>query len=199
MTTPNKMPAEMVTSQAETPDIADLVAAQRPSELRDPDADMSPFGRGINRFAEFVGVVILSVVVLLVFSNAVSRYAFGTAIIWSDEVVIDLMPWLGMIGLFLSIRRREVIRIGHFIEGLPSRVKSSIELFVTVLSAAVFTYLAIVSFNYVSMFGGDRSVYLDLPAYWFTSALVIGAAGSAIAYLVDLIPGLRAKSSSGQK
>ncbi len=199
MTTPNNTSNSEPTAQAGAPDLADLVAAQKPSELLDPDVNASPLGRWINRSAEFVGVVLMSVVVLLVFSNAVSRYVLGKAIVWSDEVVIDLMPWLGMIGLFLSIRRREVIRISHFIAGLPRKVKSAIEIFVTILSAAVFTYLAIVSFNYVSMFGGDRSVYLDLPAYWFTSALVIGAAGSAAAYVYELIYDLRAKAGAGQQ
>ena len=38
-----------------------------------------------------------------VFVNAVMRYMLNTSIIWAEEVVLGLVPWLAMSGLFLAI------------------------------------------------------------------------------------------------
>ena len=41
------------------------------------------------------------------------------------------------------------------------------------------------------LFGGDPTTYLELPTGWFTSAMLIGAAASALAFMFDILPGNR--------
>jgi TRAP-type C4-dicarboxylate transport system permease small subunit len=100
--------------------------------------------------------------------------------------VIALIPWLAMTGVFLSVRRRRVIRIDYFVERLPQPLRAATTVFGSVLAAAAFVYLAYHSFDYVALFGGDPTTYLELPTGWFTSAMVIGAAASAIAFALDV-------------
>lgn len=162
-------------------------AAARQLELHDPDPGASTVDRWINRAVEMIGVAVLATIVVLVFSNAVGRYAAGAPIIWADELVIALVPWLAMSGVFLSIRRRQVIRIDFFVQKLAPTFRRAAETFAAMLSAAAFTALAYYSFTYVSLFGTDRTVYLKLPTGWFTSAMVIGAVAAALALVVDLV------------
>ncbi|MFQ5968754.1 MAG: TRAP transporter small permease [Acidimicrobiia bacterium] len=162
-------------------------------ELADPDANASLVDRWINRVVEVIGVAVLATIVVLVFSNAVGRYAIATPIIWADEVVIALVPWLAMCGVFLSVRRRNVIRIDFFLARLPPILQRAAAVLTAALSAAAFTYLAINSFQYVALFGRDTTVYLRLPTGWFTSAMVIGATGAALAFLVDLARSFRSQ------
>ena len=184
---PDKPPIPAAEAEAAADLGAQMGAATKAADLSDPDAGASPIDRAINRVAEVLGVVVLVTLIVLVFSNAVGRYLGGYMIIWADEVVISLMPWLGMIGMFLSIRRRQVIRIGYVVDKFPPRLGKAVLLFADVMSAAVFLYFAVISFQYVGLFGSDKTIYLRIPSGWFSSALVIGAGAAAFAYLAHFI------------
>ena len=117
------------------------------------------------------------------FVNALSRYALDYSFVWAEEVVISLVPWLAVTGLFLSVRRRQMIRIEFFLDKFPPagparRSRPSAEL----LGAVMLAWLAWLGFNYVATFGGDPTPYLALPKGLFTSALWLGAAAVALAF-----------------
>ncbi|MCS0497167.1 TRAP transporter small permease [Ancylobacter sp. MQZ15Z-1] len=148
----------------------------------------------INGIAGALGAAALVTVTLLVFLNASLRYLFNSGIIWADEIVIALIPWLTMLGMFLSVRRREIIRIEHFANRLPQGARRILNAFADLLSAASFAYLAFVSFDYFAMFGGDKTTYLKLPKGWFISSMLVGSALLALAFLADFVRTLRARS-----
>jgi TRAP-type C4-dicarboxylate transport system permease small subunit len=132
-----------------------------------------------------VGAAIILVMTALIFGNAVGRYALNTSAIWADELVVSLMPWLAMCGVFLSIRQREMIRIDYFVEKFPQGVKRAIVLFSQIFSAAAFAYLGIGGLQLLNLFGSDTTLYLDIPTGWFTSAVLIGSCLVAAAFLLD--------------
>ncbi|HEX9906758.1 MAG TPA: TRAP transporter small permease [Propylenella sp.] len=168
-----------------------LDEATRSADLVDADEGLGFIDRTINRIAEVAGVSVLVVVVLLVFGNAASRYTLNRTAVWADELIISLIPWLAMWGMFLSVRRRKVIRIDFFVSKLPPRVQLAVAALADLVSAAAFAYLAIISFNYVQLFGGDRTVYLKIASSWFISAMTIGAALTALAFLADIVRSYR--------
>jgi len=168
-----------------------LDEATRSADLVDADEGLGFIDRTINRIAEVAGVSVLVVVVLLVFGNAASRYTLNRTAVWADELIISLIPWLAMWGMFLSVRRRKVIRIDFFVSKLPPRVQLAVAALADLVSAATFAYLAIISFNYVQLFGGDRTVYLKIASSWFISAMTIGAALTALAFLADIVRSYR--------
>ncbi len=169
----------------------DDLAAQLDQATREADLvkleDETWFDRAVNSLVEVAGAAVLVTIVGLVFGNAVSRYGLGHAAIWADELVIALMPWLAMCGMFLSVRRRQIIRIDVIVEKLPPQIRKLTRLFADLLSAAVFGYLAILAFDYVSLFGSDRTIYLRIQTGWFTSAMLIGSALAALAFLADFV------------
>ena len=168
-----------------------LDEATRAADLVDADEGLGFIDRTINRIAEIAGVSVLVVVVLLVFGNAASRYTLNRTAVWADELIISLIPWLAMWGMFLSVRRRKVIRIDFFVSKLPPRVQLAVAALADLVSAAAFAYLAIIAFNYVQLFGGDRTVYLKIASGWFISAMAIGAALTALAFLADIVRSYR--------
>jgi TRAP-type C4-dicarboxylate transport system permease small subunit len=170
-----------------TPDsLAEQVGRLNQSiELADPDFGMPTFDRWINRAVEAVGIAVLATIAILVFANASGRYLAASPIIWAEELVIALVPWLAMTGVFLSVRRRQLIRLGYYTLGLPAVLRTSIDLTIQFLSAATFVLVAFYSFEYVSLFGYDVTTYLKLPSGWFTSAMLVGAVGVALAFLVN--------------
>jgi TRAP-type C4-dicarboxylate transport system permease small subunit len=180
--------------------LADQVGqATQSMELADPDAGASWIDRRINQVAEVIGVAVLATVVALIFANAVGRYLAAAPIIWAEEIVIALIPWLAMCGVFLSVRRRQLISLDYFISGLPTRIRSAVNLFVAVLSAATFVYLAYYGFQYVSLFGADVTTYLQMPTGWFTSAMLIGAGAVALAFAVNAYRDFKTRRSAGAR
>ncbi|MFU0504761.1 TRAP transporter small permease [Pseudaminobacter sp. NGMCC 1.201702] len=153
--------------------------------------DETTVDKWINGIVEFLGVLVLGAITLLVFANAFLRYTFNSGIIWADEIVIALVPWLAMLGMFLSVRRREIIRIGFLIDRLSPRARRLLLVCTELFSTVAFGYLALVSFNYVSLFGSDRSVYLSLSKGWFTSAMCLGAGLVCLAFLAETVSHFR--------
>jgi TRAP-type C4-dicarboxylate transport system permease small subunit len=167
-------------------DLAARVAeAGRRRELLDPDRDLARADVIVNRCAEAAGVLLLGSVVLIVFVNAVLRYLANTSIIWAEEVVLGLIPWLAMVGLFLAIRRQTTIRIDYFFERLPGPLQSGLTVLAHAWSAVVFAYLAVVSIDYLQLFGGDRTPYLGVPKGIFAAALVAGGGAAVAAFALE--------------
>jgi TRAP-type transport system small permease protein len=167
------------------PDLAARVgAATRQLELDDPDRGLPFAERVINRTVELLGVGLLAGMLAIIFVNALTRYALNYSFIWAEEVVIGLVPWLAMTGLFLSVRRRQMIRIEFFLEKFPAVARRTLATLAELLGAAMLAWLAWLGFNYVAIFGGDPTPYLALPKGLFTSALWLGSAAIALAFVV---------------
>ncbi|CAN5811098.1 hypothetical protein BH23PSE1_BH23PSE1_00330 [soil metagenome] len=168
-------------------------AASRAADLQDFDAGASRIDRAVNTAAELAGVAVLITIVSIVFLNAAGRYGLGATMIWGDELVLSLLPWLGMLGMFLAIRRRQIIRIDFFTTLMSPAMRRVLEIVSSVFAAAAFLYLAFVSFQYVQLFGGDRTIYLRLQKGWFMAAMVIGPALAVGAYLILAYEDLRGR------
>lgn len=156
--------------------------SSRRLELADPDEGLGRLGRTINRFVEAIGVLALVTIVSVVFANATARYLFNFSFTWAEELVQMTIPWLAMSGVFLSIRRGSVIRIDYFFEQMPRTIKSIVARAGLLFNCLVLAAMAYVSYDFVRIFGGDKTLYVGLPTGASTSALVFGAAGAAMAY-----------------
>jgi TRAP-type C4-dicarboxylate transport system permease small subunit len=168
-------------------------AASRTADLYEDDPEIHRLGKAVNLVAEICGITVLVAIVLLVFVNAVGRYAFQFTFIWADEMVLLLLPWLGMLGMFLSVRRRHIIRIDFFVASLPAPMRRVLDVAASVCAAAVFFYLATISMEYLRLFGADRTIYLRFKKGFFMAAMTIGPALTALAYLVLFFTDLRGK------
>lgn len=162
-----------------------IEAATRKMELRNPDEGLPLGDRIVNNIVEIIGVTVLSAIVLVVFANAVSRYAFSNSFSWAEEFVQMVMPWLAMTGVFLSVRRGTMIRIDFFFEKIPPRYQGFVAMCGYAVNIGVLLAMAWVSFDFVRLFGGDVALYVEIPVGWSTSALVWGAAGAAMAYMAE--------------
>ena len=170
--------------------------ATKKLELTDPDADAGLLDKFINRLVEAVGVSVLVMIVVVIFANAFSRYALNYSFSWAEELVQMSMPWLAMTGVFLSVRRGTMIKIDYFFEKIPERYQPAIAYFGYALNILILLSMAIVSLEFVFLFGGDEALYVGLPTGFSTSALVWGMAGAAMAYFAEFFRVWRHKHSS---
>jgi TRAP-type transport system small permease protein len=158
--------------------------ASRRLELDDPDRGLPLADRIVNRAVELVGVSLLAGILAIIFVNALTRYALNYSFIWAEEVVIGLVPWLAVTGLFLSVRRRRMIQIEFFLGKFPPAGRRLLATLADLLGAVMLAWLAWLGFRYVATFGGDPTPYLALPKGLFTSALWLGSAVVALAFVV---------------
>lgn len=145
----------------------------------------------IDRVLEVLCAALLAAITLILFANAMLRFAFNSPLGWTEELVTGLMLWLTMLGFTLGVRRRESIEIRAFVGRLPVRVQVWLRLCTDLLTAAVLLHLAWFAYQYVTKFGGDPSPYLRLPKGFFLAALPVGATVAAVIVLFQL-PGCRA-------
>ena len=164
-------------------------------ELADPDENSGLLDKCVNRLVEAVGVSVLVMIVVVIFANAFSRYALNYSFSWAEELVQMSMPWLAMTGVFLSVRRGTMIKIDYFFEKIPKRCQPFIAYFGYSLNILILISMAIVSLEFVFLFGGDEALYVGLPTGFSTSALVWGMAGAAMAYFAEFYMVWRQKYS----
>ena len=164
-----------------------IAEASRRQELHDPDEGLGPVDRAVNRVAEIIGIAALGTIVVTIFANAVGRYAFNWSIIWAEELVLLLVPWLAMTGVFLSVRRGTMIRIEYFFDKLPRALRRPLGPLGHLFSACVLTFMAGISVQFVLLFGSDRALYLEVPRMYSSSALVIGGFAAAAAFIAVLV------------
>lgn len=163
-----------------------VAAASRASELGRSEAPRGgPLGRTVDRVAEALAVLLLGAVVLLVFANGASRYLANQPLVWTEEAVAALVIWLAVVGGFLAVRRRELIRVRVLVNRLPSRAQVLLEIVVQALSAMVFAYVAWQGWRYLGVFGGDKTPYFGLPKGVYMSALPIGCLAMALGFLIE--------------
>lgn len=178
--------------------VADQIdRSARKLELADPDAGLGRLDRGINRAIEAIGVLALTAIVLVVFANASSRYLLNSSFSWAEEMVQMTLPWLAMAGVFLSVRRGTVIRIDFFFEKMPRWMHGAVARAGLAFNCIVLATMAVVSFDFVRMFGGDMALYVGLPTGVSTSALIFGAAGAAMAYAAAFVGAFRGRTAGG--
>jgi TRAP-type C4-dicarboxylate transport system permease small subunit len=140
----------------------------------------------VDRAVEALAVLTLVVITVLLLVNALGRYLFSLPLLWAEEVATSLVIWLTMLGMFITARRRELIRVRSFIQRLPERTQEAIDVVTDLISVISLSYLTWFAFAYLLTFGGDTTPFLGLSKGVFTAAIPIGSAALALIVVFDL-------------
>ena len=89
----------------------------------------------------FAGLLVAAIFGLLIV-NAGTR-AFGTPVIWIDEVAIFAMIWAAFIGSSAGLARREHIAVTLLPDALPTRTRAALQ---TMVDALVLVFVAALGF-----------------------------------------------------
>lgn len=142
--------------------------------------------RVIDRTVEMLAALTLAAITVIMFANASSRYLLNSPLGWAEEIVTGLLLWLVMFGLFVGIRRRELIIIRVLVGRFRLKSQVRFKIMADLISALVLGHLAWFGLQYLLTFGGDASAYLRIPKGFFTAALPVGAAAATIALVLQL-------------
>ena len=147
----------------------------------------SPFMRGLARFEESIGAVLLVLVFGSIALQIVTRFILRDPLFWTEEAARYLFVWLVVIGSAECIRSRSHITMDVFAQLLPPRPRLALSI---LLNAAVLAALLILCwYGFFGMLRAHRvmSVAVGLPESFLYGALPVGGALMALRMAIVVV------------
>jgi TRAP-type C4-dicarboxylate transport system permease small subunit len=126
--------------------------------------------------------------VALCFANVVSRYVFGSAIFWAEEVLVFLTIWGVFIGTAAAAYDGAHLNMDLFQSAVRGPARTALNLAVALAMIACCAFAAWQSYTVVKLFvaGGQVTVAAQLPKAIPHAALLAGFALTALAVAVRI-------------
>ena len=80
----------------------------------------------LNHFEVYAGAGIFIIMTILLFVQVVTRYCFGHAVTWAEEVATILFVWMVYLGVAAAVLSRKHLKIDAFVEMLPFKAKKTL-------------------------------------------------------------------------
>lgn len=130
--------------------------------------------RAIVVAATVATVVSLAILFVTLMTEVILRYFTARSLGWPNEMPALLYPWLAMGGAVLAAQRGRHIAVTLLQEFLPVAVTRMLLIFLHLMAAAGFLYLAWIGLTVLQVAGGERYPVSRISAYWAYLALVAG-------------------------
>ncbi|MFA6505340.1 MAG: TRAP transporter small permease [Treponemataceae bacterium] len=147
----------------------------------------------LNNFEIYLAAFMMLLMTALLFTQVVTRYLFGYAVVWTEELSIIMFVWVVYLGISSSTKEGGHLRIDILPNALPPKGKK-IVLLITDLVVVVFC-VAIIPFliKIMNSQGNATSVMLKIPTKVAYASIPIGMALTAIRGIQSFIVTVMAK------
>ena len=89
--------------------------------------------KGLERIIRYLVLVLLSLMVIIVFANVVSRYYLHFSLAWSEEVARFMLVWLVFLGSFLAYVNDEHLGLDILVKKFPPLLRKIVAIGVNLL------------------------------------------------------------------
>lgn len=153
-------------------------------------------GRVLNAFEVTVLCVCVGALAALLIVNVIAR-EFFTSIYFAEEVSEFLVIITTFVGVSYGVRKARHIRMGAFLDLMPSRLEKVFIIIISAVSAAVMFKMAHASYEYLiyAMQKGHKTPALWLPAWTFYVIVPIGFFSAGVQYVRTIIKNLIEKDT----
>jgi TRAP-type C4-dicarboxylate transport system permease small subunit len=129
------------------------------------------------------------------FANVISRYLFGEALFWAEEILVYLIVWGVFVGFAAIAANGEHLNMDLFSARLPGRWKTAVNALTVGTFLACSAFMLVQSWQVVSLFvdAGQVSVAARVPKAVPHAALIFGFALAALAVVVRIRSYVRGK------
>lgn len=119
----------------------------------------------INEFEIYIGAVIFVIMTVLLFVQVVTRYCFGHAVTWAEEVATILFVWMVYLGVAAAVLRRKHLKIDAFVESLPFQAKKTLMIISNIIFFVFSLYIIFPMMSLVTNFASKNaaSPILKIP------------------------------------
>lgn len=145
------------------------------------------------KFELVIMAIFLAIFTVLMFTNVVLRYLFGTSIIWGDELCRYCLVGSTFFSIPIWIRRRSGIRVDAVVSLLPQKIQKVLDIVIYGILIAFFVFLFITGIGvYQNMAAsGQTSAAMHMPTKYLYLMVEIGFALAIIRSVEVLIEQLR--------
>lgn len=134
---------------------------------------MKHFIHHLEHMVEYLLALDLALMVLLVFSNVVGRYGFGSGFAGAEEVARLLFVWLVFLGAILALRRRAHLGVELVVQRLPDGLRRACAVIVHALTLGALGLFLVGSWQQTQIGLTTYSTVLHYPnAFMAASGLV---------------------------
>jgi TRAP-type C4-dicarboxylate transport system permease small subunit len=122
---------------------------------------------------EWLGALIMTVMVTLAFANVVTRYVITLPLAFTEEITISMFVWVTLLGASIAFRQNAHLSVTFFYDNMPQKVRKIFLLVTNVLSIAFFSMLAYLGTHQVldEMELNVTSQALAIPTWIYTGAV----------------------------
>lgn len=121
------------------------------------------FMNGINSATEWLTAVFLSVMVLLIFAQIVSRLFFSSSFAWTEELARYLMIWSTFLGASFAFKYGAHIGVEVFVRKLPNLVKNIVQVIASLASLVFFIFMISKGWEIIGRSMVQTSPALEIP------------------------------------
>ncbi|GLC92471.1 C4-dicarboxylate ABC transporter [Cupriavidus sp. TA19] len=164
------------------------VIPQAADEAQDTEFRVSP------RLEDWIGVIVMLLLVGITFANVVVRYFTDESFAWTEEFSVFLMIVLALVAGSAAVARDRNIRIEFFFERGSAARQRRLAILSALAVAVMFIALAVLGarITWDEYTFGETSPGIGVPSWWYSIWLPVLSAGIALRALGLALRNVRA-------
>lgn len=153
-----------------------VIIPEAADEARDSEFRISP------RIEDWIGVIVMVLLVAITFANVVVRYFTDESFAWTEEFSVFLMIVLALVAGSAAVARDRNIRIEFFFERGSQARQKRLAILSALVVAVMFIALAILGarITWDEYTYGETSPGIGVPSWWYSVWLPLLSAGIAL-------------------
>lgn len=105
--------------------------------------------RAVARLEQGVIVLLTVLLVLLVVAQVVMRYLFGAPIFWAEEVAVQWLVFISMLGLSLLTHYKQLVQIDLLSQMLPKGAARYLQYAMSFVFLALLVFLTVLCWHWI--------------------------------------------------
>ena len=148
----------------------------------------------LTKFEEILGGTMLAIMVTIAFANVVTRYVVNYSMAFTEELTLYLFVWVTLLGTSIAFRDGANMAVTAVYNRFGKSGRKRLYLLGTVCSLIFLIVLGYWGIIEVieEMEMQVRTEAIDLPVYWFTSAIPIACCFTVVRLVMKTVMDIRA-------
>ncbi len=159
---------------------------------------MGAFIQGAGKFYRGLCVFILSLMVIIVFTNTVLRYGFNSGIVQGEEILRYLFIWLSFLGIVAVYKDSEHIAVTILTDNISPKAAAALIFAANFLALYAFSVLIRGTVGYMEESGSTVGQLTGIPYRAIISAIFFAAVSCALFVLRDIWRAWQALTAKGE-
>lgn len=152
----------------------------------------------IEKILEAGAFIVFSALVLNVTYQVVTRFAFPSlSAVWTEEASRFLFIYAVVFAAPLAMKKREYVNVDIFLEILPQKVRTGLEILINAGSAVLFVFVFLRGIDFAKIGVGQTSATLGIPMTIAYSSIAITSFFIAIYGIYNFVDHIRSLGNRG--